>query len=338
MKAFLLAAGRGLRFRPVTERIPKALFPFLNVPIALGHLTRLLRQGVREAGVNLHHLGDQIERELSDRAADLPELTFFREDPILGTAGALKNAAQWLAESDFLVVNCDAALDFDLERLAQAHAASGRGATLLVVENREPDRYTPLQAEGDRITRFGGDSPHPLLYTGVCILSPRLLLGIPPGETSLVTYVWEPMLARGEQVGYVRHQGSFADLGRAGDFLGASLEALERGGPFPTGAGSFDEARLVLSRRVAVVDFESRKSVLGDVRIAPGARILESAVWNGVEIGEGVELERCLAAGGVIPAGARHADSLLWPGPDGTAVAQRLEPPIHGFHVDSPRR
>src|SRR5207245_6313422 len=144
MRAFLLAAGRGERFLPVTERIPKPLFPFLNVALARTHLARLARQGVREAGINLHHLGGEIERYLREGPPELPELTFFREDPILGTAGGLKNAARWLGQQDFLVVNCDTALDFDFERLAQAHAAAGRSATLLLAENRAPHRYTPI--------------------------------------------------------------------------------------------------------------------------------------------------------------------------------------------------
>src|SRR5262249_46620065 len=126
MKAFLLAAGRGDRFRPITERIPKALLPYLNVPLARSQLSRLASQGLSQVGVNLHHLGCEVERGLGETRAELPGLTFFREDPILGTAGALKNAARWLGSEDFLVVNCEAALDFDLGRLVQAHAASRR--------------------------------------------------------------------------------------------------------------------------------------------------------------------------------------------------------------------
>jgi mannose-1-phosphate guanylyltransferase len=337
MKAFLLAAGRGVRFRPVTERIPKPLFPFLNVSLARAHLERLRRQGIVEAGVNLHHLGDEIERHLSDRASQLPKLTFFREDPILGTAGALKNAARWLGEEDFLVVNCDTVIDFDLGRMAQTHAASGRSATLLVVENREPDRYTPLQPEGDSIARFGGEGPRPLLYTGVCLLSGRLLSQIPKGETSLVRHLWEPMLARGGEIGYVLHDGPFADLGRPGDFLRASFEALARGGSFAPDSGSFDAEARTLSL-VSVGNFEAQVSVIGRARIASAARVFQSAVWDGVEIGAGAWLERCIAAGGRIPAGTRHADALLWPGPDGEAIAHRLETPVHGFQAPSPRR
>ncbi|MCA1611897.1 MAG: nucleotidyltransferase family protein, partial [Acidobacteria bacterium] len=159
MRAFLLAAGRGVRFRPVTERIPKPLFPFLNVPLARSHLTQLRQFGVSEAGVNLHHLGEEIEKDFVDGSPELPQLRFFREPEILGTAGALANATDWLSGGDFLVVNSDAAIEPDYDALVRAHRRSGRLATLLLVPNGEPDRYTPLQSEGDRVTRFGAGAP-----------------------------------------------------------------------------------------------------------------------------------------------------------------------------------
>jgi mannose-1-phosphate guanylyltransferase len=335
VKAFLLAAGRGVRFRPVTERMPKALLPFLNVPLARAHLARLFQQGVREAGVNLHHLGSQIESCLRDSGADLPDLTFFHEEPILGTAGALRNAAGWLGPEDFLLVNCDTAIEVDVVLLAAAHRAAGADATLLVVENREPHRYTPLQAEGNLITCFGGKVRKPLLYTGVAVMSGRLLSRIPPGETSLVADLWQPMLERGEKIGLLGHRGPFCDLGRPGDFLRASLEALTRGGPFPAGGGAFDPARRVLSAG-RVEDRNVRDSVIGSARLGFGSRVAASAVWDGVELGDGAALERCIAAGGRIPDGAGYAEALLWPGADGIAVPHPLDSSIQGFHSDSP--
>jgi len=327
MKAFLLAAGFGRRFRPVTERIAKPLVPYLNVPLALAHLRRLKEAGFLQAGVNLHHLGEQVEAQLRDGAADLPELFFFREREILGTAGGLKNAAEWLAGEDFVLVNSDAAIEPDFPRLLSSHRAAGRPATLLLVENRDPDRYTPLQTEGDRVTGFGGKGDRPLLYTGVCVLSGRLLESIPPGETSLVADLWRPMLEGGRHpIGWISHDGPFADLGSPRDFLGASLEALDRGGPFPRGSGRFDPARRVLSANGA--RFDALRSVIGSVAAAPGApaRIEDSAVWDAVEIGEGARLRGCLAAGGRVPARAGFEDALLWPGPDGNAVAHPLVP------------
>ena len=344
MRAFLLAAGRGVRFRPVTERIPKPLFPYLNVPLARAHLARLREFGITEAGVNLHHLGEQIEKHLVDGPPELPQLRFFREPEILGTAGGLANAAEWLSGGDFLVVNSDAAIEPDYGFLVRAHRGSGRLATLLAVPNREPDRYTPLQSEGDRITGFGahrrpvvrdtspafgasvaesarsgGTEPvPPLLYTGVCVLSPRLLSRIGNGERSLVDDLWNPLLAEGKEIGWVAHDGPFADLGRPRDFLRASLKALACGGPFAKGAGAFDEdVRVLASRRLE--NAAASDSVLGHCEVGDGVRIAGSAVWDGAGLGHRSRITGCLFAGGRIDAGAEFRDALLWGPPGETA-------------------
>jgi mannose-1-phosphate guanylyltransferase len=331
MRAILLCAGRGTRFRPITETLPKPLLPFLNVPIALAHLERLEKAGFTEVAVNLHHLGDQVERCLREHASRSQKLAFFRETVLLGTAGALGNAAPFLSADDFLVVNSDAAIAPDFATLAARHRASGRAATLLVTENRHPERGTPLQAEGDRITAFGTRNPRPLLYTGVCVMAPRLLGRIPAGETALVADLWRPLLEEGrEEIGWLRHDGPFADLGRPGDFLSASLEALERGKPFPSGSGTFDADRRVL----AVGDtarLDASDAVLGSARIGGGARIRRTVVWEGTTVGEGARLTDCLAAGGDVPPGADYEKSLLWPvGGGGRVVAL----PLSGFDGD----
>ena len=323
MRAFLLAAGLGTRFRPVTEQIPKALLPYLNVALARAHLTRLRDAGVTEAGINLHHLGHQIEQHLSQDVSELPKIRFFGEPSILGTAGALRNAAAFLATGDFLVVNCDAAIEPDLPALLAAHRNSGRAATLCVVDNLEPQRYTPLQAEGDRVIAFGVPTRRPLLYTGVCVLAPRLLARIPPGARQLVADLWRPLLEEGrEEIGFVRHDGPFSDLGRPRDFLGASLEALERGGPFPRGSGAFDSGRRVLAFALgfdAAQNVDAGASVLGSALYGTGARLTRCVVFAGAAIGSRAHLSDCLVAGGRVAAGAVHENVLLWPDAGGTA-------------------
>jgi NDP-sugar pyrophosphorylase family protein len=279
---------------------------------------------------------------LREQAADLPDLVFFPEERILGTAGALRNAAEFLGEDDFLVVNSDAAINVDFAGLLARHRESGRAATLLVTENRDPKHYTPLQAEGDRITAFGIHGPGSLLYTGVCVLAPRLLSGIPAGETSLVADLWQPILddAR-EEIGFVFHHGPHADLGRPGDFLRASLEALARGGPFPEGGGDFDGRRHVLARSAADC-CDASDSVLGRAAIAPGAVIRRSTVWDGVTLGADSSLTDCVAARGRVPDGAHYEKALLWADRDDGVVAVHplggLDGNDHGFQPLSPRR
>jgi mannose-1-phosphate guanylyltransferase len=324
MRAFLLAAGRGVRFRPVTESIPKPLFPIMNVPLIRARLERLFHLDILEAGINLHHLGEKIERHLRDRTADLPNLRFFPEPEILGTAGALRNAADWLASGDFLLVNTDTVIEPDIPALLSRHRETGRAATLLVVENRDPDRYTPLQSEGDRITGFGIKGDNPLLYTGVCVMSPRVIARIPAGEAALVKDLWAPLLTeKPAEIGWLLHRGPFADLGRPRDFLRASLEALDRGGPFPGGSGAFDAARRVLSLEDAG-GFAASRSVVGRAAIGQGAVVSDSAVWDGAAIGDGARLDGCLVAGGRVPRGARYTGVLLWPDADGLAAPRPL--------------
>ncbi|HEY7574711.1 MAG TPA: hypothetical protein VIB08_06070, partial [Thermoanaerobaculia bacterium] len=71
---------------------------------------------------------------------------------------------------------------------------------------------------------------------------------------------------------------------------------------------------------------ETRSSAIGTCRIEAGCRVFESAVWNGVEIGAGATLSRCLAAGGVVPAGTIHEEALLWGRPGEPAAAWPLTP------------
>jgi mannose-1-phosphate guanylyltransferase len=329
-----------VRFRPVTNRIPKPLLPFLNVPVAIAHLRRLHDAGVGEVAVNLHHLGDEVERHLRDQFAQLPQLAFFREPTILGTAGALRNAAAFLGTGDFLVVNADAAIQANIGALLACHRESGRAATILVTENRDPDHYTPLQAEGDRIAAFGVHEPRPLLYTGVCVLAPRLLERIPPGETALVADLWQPLLDEGrEELGLVFHHGPHADLGRPGNFLRATLEALDGGGPFPQGGGDFDDRLRVLARETPR-GFDASASVIGRARVGPGASILRSALWDGVSVGAGAVLEDCVLGRGWVAPGAHYQKALLWADdPAAEAAAHPLGVVDgHRVHPLSPRR
>jgi len=322
----LLSAGLGTRFRPVTEEIPKPLFPFLNVPLIRTHLERLARAGIGEVGVNLHHRGDAIRSAVAAFPKGLPKVRFFEEPEILGTAGALGNAADWLShEGDFFVVNSDAALEPELEALLARHRETRRKATLLVAENQEPARFTPLASEGDRVTAFGRKSSWPLVYTGVCVLSPGLLPRIPADYRSLVADLWQPMLDSGEEVGWLLHDGPFSDLGTPRDFLRATRQALTRGGPFAADAGLFDAPSRVLSR-IRTRGLECVSSVLGSVTVGAGTRLIETVVWDGAEIGAGAELHGCIVAGGKVPPHATFRDSLLWARNGENASAHPLSP------------
>jgi mannose-1-phosphate guanylyltransferase len=327
MRAIVLAAGLGTRFRPATESRPKALLPHLNVALIDRRLAGLGRAGISEVAVNLHHEGRQIVEHLGESGGQGAGVRFFWEPEILGTAGALKNAERFFGGDDFLVWNVDAELEPEIGLLENMHRSGGAAATLLAVSNPDPARFTPLFADGGRLVGIGGNGVAPLLFTGVSIHSPAVLSRIGPGCRSLVDDLWRPMLANGEPIRVAIHRGEFFDLGTPEGLLSASLRALESREDFEPREGFFDRDEKVLSLE-PVREGALRRCVLGRALVARGARLEECVVWDGAQVEEGAVAERCLVGPVRLASGAEFRDAFLWPGTDG----EIREVPLHDSH------
>src|SRR5262245_43157598 len=129
MRAIVLAAGLGTRLRPITYAIPKPMVPVLNRPV-MEHIVRLLaRHGFSEAIANLHWFPEPIEGHFGDGAAFGIELSYSREEALLGTSGGVRNAAGFLGDS-FLVISGDALTDLDLAAMRAFHESHDGIATL----------------------------------------------------------------------------------------------------------------------------------------------------------------------------------------------------------------
>jgi len=125
----ILAAGLGTRLRPITYAIPKPMAPVLNRPV-MEHIVRLLgRHGFAEAIANLHWFPETIEGHFGDGSAFGIELSYSREEKLLGTSGGVRNAAGFLGDS-FLVISGDALTDIDLGAMQEFHESHRGIATL----------------------------------------------------------------------------------------------------------------------------------------------------------------------------------------------------------------
>src|SRR5258706_12189103 len=119
MKAMILAAGRGERLRPLTERVPKALVEAGGKPLLVWHLERLRRAGVREVVINVSHLASQITERIGDGAAHDLTVRWSHEPQALETAGGIAQARPLLGEAPFLLVNADLWCDYDFAGLCR---------------------------------------------------------------------------------------------------------------------------------------------------------------------------------------------------------------------------
>ena len=339
MKPIILCAGLGTRLRPATLDRPKALFPYLNVPLVDRRLRALARQGFAQAAINLHHEGRQIVEHLGETGGAGLAVRYFWEPAILGTAGAVKNAESFFEDEEAAVWNVDAEVDADLPSLLAAHRRDGNAVTLLVTANRNPARFTPLHAEGSRLVGIGGGAgsagERPLLFTGVSILSPGAIARIPAGMRSLVDDLWRPLLAAGrERIGVVRHEGTFFDLGTPMDVVAASLAAVHSGRAFDPAEGFFDRETKVLALDPAAVAGGVERAVVGRARIAGSARVELAVLCDGAEIGEGCAVRDCLVGPVRLEPGATADGMFLWPGEAGVVriplhdSSQRRDPAV----------
>jgi N-acetyl-alpha-D-muramate 1-phosphate uridylyltransferase len=117
MKAMILAAGRGERLRPLTERLPKPLVQAGGKALIDWHLQRLAGAGYRDAVINVSHLADQVIAHVGDGGRYGMRVTWSREAEPLETAGGIAKARALLGEAPFLLVNSDIYCDYDFSRL-----------------------------------------------------------------------------------------------------------------------------------------------------------------------------------------------------------------------------
>ena len=120
MKALILAAGFGTRLRPLTNHTPKALVPVNNIPIIIYILSFLKHHKIKDIVINLHHLGHKIPQFLGNGSGFGMKIRYSHEPQILGTGGGIKKASRFFKD-DFLIVNGDVIVDFDLSAMIRQH-------------------------------------------------------------------------------------------------------------------------------------------------------------------------------------------------------------------------
>jgi mannose-1-phosphate guanylyltransferase len=203
MKAMILAAGEGVRLRPLTQRIPKCMVPCRGKPI-LEHTLEWLRQfGVTQVVVNLYHLPDVITDYFGDGSRWGMGITYSPEAELLGTAGAVRNVA-WFFDGPFLVWYGDNLSRCNIDRLAAFHCSKG-GAGTIALHHREDPTSSGIVGldDQDRITRFLEKPKAEQVFShwvsaGIFVLEPEVLQDIPSqGAPDFGRDVFPSLLARG---------------------------------------------------------------------------------------------------------------------------------------------
>jgi len=209
-RAMILAAGRGRRLAPLTDRVPKPLVPVGGAPM-LEHILACLRAGgIEEVVVNLHHLGHRIEETIGDGRRHGLRVRYSWEAEIRDTGGGIRHAEPLLAGEPFLVVNGDSLLELAVREVIAFHERRQAVATMVVRPDSDAERWGLVELDADdRVRRVAGLPPdvsaaglRPFMFPGMHVFSPAIFDWLEQGGAFSITRVTYPRLLAADEPVY----------------------------------------------------------------------------------------------------------------------------------------
>jgi mannose-1-phosphate guanylyltransferase len=311
IRAVVLAAGFGRRLEPLTQVVPKPLFPVAGRSLLSRTLARLAAIGCEAAAINLHHLGDQIRSAFGPSFRGMP-LTYSEEPTILGTLGALVPLREFLAPSDVvLILNSDTLCHWPLRELLDRHCpprpAARPAATLLLASRPAPKEFgggVGIDREGMVVSLAGATSAgssrpaRQLVFGGAQALDPLLLDRLPAGVSDSIRDLHAPLIREGVRVATLVTGRRWHDMGTPRRFLAGVFDVASRGWVSPRA-------------RLAPHCLCHESVVEGGTSVGSGARVERSLVLPGAHIGEGAEVRDALIGFGAVVAANSRVDGEL---------------------------
>ncbi|KHK91408.1 nucleotidyltransferase family protein [Novosphingobium malaysiense] len=216
--AMILAAGLGKRMRPLTATQPKPLVRVAGRSLIDHALDKLESAGIENAVVNVHYLADALEGHFKVRSR-APKIKVSDErEQLLETGGGMVKAAPLLPDPFFCLNSDNIWVDGPIDvfhELSQAWDADRMDALLLLVPHPRAMNY---RGEGDfhldpegRITRRKRGYVAPFIYSGIQLVSHRLLRDAPEGPFS-TNVLWTRAIEEDRLFG-ISHMGLWFEVG-----------------------------------------------------------------------------------------------------------------------------
>lgn len=281
MKAVVLAAGEGIRLRPLTLTRPKHLIPVGGKPLLEHLLTSLKTAGIDEALVVVHYMADKIQNSFGNGTYLGMNLEYVVQRQIGGTAEATGMAEDYVKE-DFLLVYGDLYITSNIIRhILRSYEKEKPISAMTVVPVKNPEQYGIVELDGSHVTNIiekpePKEAPTNLANAGIYILQPRIFEKI--RQTSKSSRgEWEVtdslhLLIQEDKKSILGVQVSseeWLDVGRPWDLFEANERALNQVEPIVEG------------------EIEEGARLIGPVAVGRQARIRSGAYIEGpVSIGE----------------------------------------------------
>jgi len=224
MKALILAAGFGKRLLPYTEAIPKPLFTIDSKPV-IGHtIEKLIKAGCSDIIINTHHLYDQIENYIQAGTYPVKVDTIYEPD-ILDTGGAVKNIKAFIKNSTFIVINSDILFDIDLSDVIKFHHDNDLLASLVLHKH---EKFNTIEIGSNNCIKNFNSSLDPYAFTGIQILSPKILNFMPDKNIFSIIELYETLIKNKHRINafILKNNYFWEDIGTIETYKRSSMKYL----------------------------------------------------------------------------------------------------------------
>jgi mannose-1-phosphate guanylyltransferase len=285
--------------------VPKPALTLVDRPFFAFAIEWLADHGVSEVVLACGFLPEVLKDVLEDHEHASVRITYAVEPEPLGTAGAIRFAAEALGErleDRFLALNGDVLADLDLSALVAAHAERGARATIALHPVEDSSAYGLVRRDPDgRVLEFvekTGEAVPGEINAGAYVLERSVLDLVPAGRAVSIEREVFPKLV-GAGLGALLLDGYWMDIGTPQRYLQASWDILEgrvETRVEPTAPGSLVAADAEID---AGAHLGARAVVSPACRIGAGAEVRESVLLDGCTVGAGARVEGSILAPGV---------------------------------------
>lgn len=212
----VMAGGLGTRMRPLTHIIPKPLIPLGDSSMLEQIIQRFQKVGCNNFFISVNYKAEMIEFYFNDIQNKSYEISFFREDKPLGTAGSL-HLLKGQINSTFFVSNCDILIEEDYNEIYKYHKENNNELTVVSAVKNYPIPYGTLETKENGVLKAIKEKPefNFQISTGFYIVEPHLIDEIPENKFFHITHLMEKLIDEKRKVGvFPVSEGSWKDIGQ----------------------------------------------------------------------------------------------------------------------------
>ena len=319
-KAVILVGGPGIRLQPLTHYMPKSMVPVLNKPFMEHTIAYLKQFGIEDVILTLNYLPEVIQNYFGDGSKFGVRLTYCVENSPMGTAGAVKNAEEYL-NGISIILNGDIFTDLNIADMITFHRRKKAKITIALKWVDDISGFGVVETDSDQRVKQFIEKPSPgeattnWINAGIYILEPEVLGHVPTNSHYMFEKGLFPLLLKlGEPVYGYPFSGYWLDMGTPEKYLSLNCDLLLSKTSSPLIHGS-DRDRIYCDRDVIIhpsarivapvvigskcqisqeVHIKGPVIIGSDCHLEKGASIENAVLWNNIRIGANARLSQCI--------------------------------------------